>query len=53
LPASAIIDSVWDPFDRYAMRVLIGEPFHPALPSARGASALISLFVGASGPSSC
>jgi hypothetical protein len=33
LPASAIIASVWDPTDRYAMRVLIGQPFHPALPS--------------------
>jgi hypothetical protein len=35
LPASAIIASVWDPTDRYAMWVLIGQPFHPALPSAR------------------
>jgi hypothetical protein len=33
--------------------VLLGQPFHPALPSARRGSALISLFVGASGLSSC
>jgi hypothetical protein len=50
LPASAIIASVWDPTDRYAMRVLIGQPFHPALPSARRASALISLFCWGFGP---
>jgi hypothetical protein len=42
LPASAIIASVWDPTDRYAMRVLIGQPFHRALPSARRADALRS-----------
>jgi hypothetical protein len=42
-----------DPADRYAMRALVGQPFHPASPSAPSTSALMSLFVGASGLSSC